>query len=233
MVLVLLFLTAPLASLPLAAMSAVVFYIGIKLIKILEMKRIYRIGRSEFWVALATACTVVVIGIEQGIFLAIILSLIDHIRHGYQPKNYLMLIGKSGELEAKPISTGLQILPGLMIYRFTHSMYYANSKQLSEEVIRLTQQADPVLRWFCMDFSSVDNVDYTSAQTLVTVFNHLKEKGVRLVVAQVLESTEQSGKYVFDNVIGADAFYNSLTDVIKDYKIKVKDSKPKAKGGEF
>ena len=51
------------------------------------MKRIYQQRRSEFWVALITTAMVVIVGVEQGIILAIVLSLIDHTRRGYHPKN--------------------------------------------------------------------------------------------------------------------------------------------------
>ncbi|HUL11881.1 MAG TPA: SulP family inorganic anion transporter, partial [Methylococcaceae bacterium] len=64
--LVLLFLTAPLAFMPEAALSAIVFLIGVGLIDIAGMRRIYKQRRSEFWVALATTLTVVVVGVQQG-----------------------------------------------------------------------------------------------------------------------------------------------------------------------
>ena len=53
--LVLLFLTGPLAYMPDAVLSAVVFLIGIDLIDIEGMKSMYAHRRSEFWVALITA----------------------------------------------------------------------------------------------------------------------------------------------------------------------------------
>ena len=40
----------------------------------------------------------------------------------------------------------VQALPGLVVYRFTHSMYYANAEQLSQEVTELASSADPPLR---------------------------------------------------------------------------------------
>jgi len=62
---------------------------------------------------------VVLVGVEQGIILAIVLSLIDHTRRGYRPKNALLARVESGELRAQPVATKVQALPGLLIYRFT------------------------------------------------------------------------------------------------------------------
>lgn len=106
--------------------------IGLELIDFQGMRRIFRQRRSEFWVALITLLTVVVVGVEEGIILAIVLSLIEHTRHGYRPKNMLLTPASSGTWRAEPLATGSQVLPGLMVYRFTHSIYYANAQQFSE-----------------------------------------------------------------------------------------------------
>jgi hypothetical protein len=39
---------------------------------------------------LVTTLTVVIVGVEQGILLAIVLSLVDHTRYGYRPKNAVL-----------------------------------------------------------------------------------------------------------------------------------------------
>ena len=54
------------------------------------MAAIWAERRAEFWVAVTTAVVVVFIGVEQGIILAIVLSLLAHTRHGYRPKNSLL-----------------------------------------------------------------------------------------------------------------------------------------------
>ncbi|HTP46671.1 MAG TPA: SulP family inorganic anion transporter, partial [Casimicrobiaceae bacterium] len=113
--LVLLFLTAPLAFMPEAALSAIVFLIGVGLIDLAGMRKIFEQRRSEFWVALITALTVVVVGVQQGILLAIALSLIEHTRYGYRPKNAVLVPGESGGREPRPVATAAQAAPGLVI----------------------------------------------------------------------------------------------------------------------
>jgi SulP family sulfate permease len=216
--LVLLFLTAPLAYMPEAVLSAIVFLVGVDLIDIKGMHDIYAQRRSEFWVALITALMVVFVGVEQGILLAIALSLVDHTRRGYHPKNALLKQGKSGVWQVQPVATQVQAEPGLMIYRFTHSMYYANSQQLSEEVTRLANNAQPPLRWFCIDGSAVDDVDYSAAETLRSLRAILQEKGIRLVVAQVMEDVSAQSRYNLHQLFGDDAFFDTLDDVIKAYR---------------
>jgi len=216
--LVLLFLTGPLAYMPEAVLSAVVFLIGVDLVDIEGMKNIYAQRRSEFWVALITALMVVFVGVEQGIILAIVLSLIDHTRRGYRPKNVVMVPAESGVLHALPAATRTQALPGLLIYRFTHSMYYANAEQLSEEITDLANNSQPPLRWLCLDASAVGDVDYSAAETLRSLFGILKDKGIHLVVAQVLDDVREQSRYNLRQLFGEDAFYDTLEDVMKDYQ---------------
>ena len=216
--LVLLFLTGPLAYMPEAVLSAVVFLIGVDLIDLKGMQSIFAQRRSEFWVALITAAMVVFVGVEQGIIVAIVLSLIDHTRRGYRPKNVVLVPAESGVWHAQPVATKAQAIPGLLIYRFTHSMYYANAEQLSEEITGLVNSADPPLRWFCIDASAVDDVDYSAAETLRSIFGILKEKDIRLVVTQVLDDVKEESRYNLRQLFGEDAFYDTLEDVAKDYQ---------------
>jgi sulfate permease, SulP family len=219
MLLVLLFLTAPLAYMPEAVLSAVVFLIGVDLIDLEGMRRIFAERRSEFWVALITASMVVLVGVEQGILLAVVLSLIDHTRRGYRPKNAVLVPNESGAWHAQPVTTKIQALPGLLIYRFTHSMYYANAPRLSEEVLDLVDTAEPPLRWFCIDASAVDDVDYSAAETIRSLYGILKDKGIRLIIAQVMEDIKTaSGGYHLRQLVGEEAFYDTLEDVVKNYQ---------------
>jgi len=164
--LVLLFFTEPFSYLPEAVLSAVVFLIGFDLIDFHGMRNILRQRPSEFWVALTTTFMVVLVGVEQGILLAIVLSLVDHTRLGYRPRNALLVPSATGGWKPQPVSTLAEALPGLAIYRFTHSIYYANVQQLTEEVTGLATHADPPLRWLCLEASAIDDVDYSAAEAL-------------------------------------------------------------------
>jgi sulfate permease, SulP family len=216
--LVLLFLTGPLAYMPDAVLSAVVFLIGIDLIDVKGMHSIFVRRRSEFWVTLFTALMVVFIGVEQGILLAIVLSLIDHTRRGYRPKNAVLVPAESGAWRPQPVLSKAQALKGLVLYRFTHSLYYANAQLLSEEITYLTNNAEPPLSWFCIDASAIDDVDYSAAETLRSMYEILKEKKIRLVFAHVLDNVKEENHNELRQLLGKEAFYDSLHDVVKTYQ---------------
>ena len=213
--LVILFLTGPLAYLPEAVLSSVVFLIGVELVDVGGMRKIYRERPWEFWVALITAVVVVVAGVEESILLAIVLSLVVHTRHGYRPNNMLIAPDQSQGWRLRPISSPQQAVPGLMIYRFMHNMYYANIGVLTEEVATLSRCAQPPLSWFCIDLSAVNDVDFTAAESLRTLHGMLSGQGVRLVFCEVIEEVSaEFDRSRLSELFGSDAFFGSYAAVM-------------------
>ncbi len=105
-----------------------------------------------------------------------------------------------------------------MLYRFTHSLYYANAQLLSEEITYLINNAEPPLRWLCIDASAIDDVDYSAAETLRSVYELLQEKNIRLVFAHVLDNVKKENHGELRQLLGNEAFYDSLHEVVKAYQ---------------
>jgi len=190
--LVLLFFTGPIALLPSAALSGVVFLIGVELVHLGELRRILAVRPSEFWVAAATGTTVVLAGVEPGIAVAMSLSLIDHVRRGYRPVNNVIIRGEDGHARLKGLSPAQEYAPGLMVYRFSHSMYYANSDVLAREVIALASAATPPLRWFVIDMGAVDDVDFSAGAALAALQKTLAAKGIEMKFLRVTDGVTKS-----------------------------------------
>lgn len=217
--LVLLFLTGPLAYMPAAVLSAVVFLIGVELVDVAGMKKVYAERPQEFWVALITAVTVVFVGVEQSILLAIALSLAVHTQHGYRPNNMLLAPDPAQGWRLHPLKIPVQAAPGLMIYRFMHNMYYANTHVLTEEVGVLVSGAAPSLKWLCIDAAAISDVDFTAAEALRGLQSRLQVEGIRLVVSELTEDVKaEFNRYHLTGLIGADAFYPGLDTVLNAYR---------------
>ena len=217
---VLLFLTKPLQYLPNAVLAAVVFVIGIKLVDVAHMREIWRLRRDEFWVAATTSVVVVCIGVEQGIVLAVILSLVLHLRRHYSPHDVVVGWDADGRIALQPALPGAVSEEGLVIYRFGVGLFYANAQRLSDEAIALVDvQAPP--RWFVLDAEAIDDVDYTGGQTLAELAETLRKRGIAFGVADASEhlrreldrfglSAQIGGEHYFDDVAAArDAFRRS------------------------
>jgi SulP family sulfate permease len=208
--LVLLFLTKPLQYLPNAVLSSVVFLIGVKLIAVKGMRAIYSLRPDEFWVALATAIVVVVLGVEQGIILAIVLSLILHVRRHFIPHDAVVRWDQQGHIRLAAPAPGAVTEPGLVIYRFPVGVFYANAERLSEDVMGLVNVPDPP-RWFVLSAEAIDDVDYTGAQTLLELADHLQERGIVLAVAEASDDLRRElDRFGLTDKIGPDHYFDSL-----------------------
>ena len=157
----LIFFTKPFAYLPTAVLSSVVFLIGLRLVDTDGMTALHRHRPVEFDVALITTATVILIGVEQGIAVAIALSIIAHLRHSYRPLNLLIVSKTAYYLKTVPFETKQQAVEGLLIYRFGSDLYFANESRFEEEIISLTKNNHP-LKWFCISATNIGDVDFTS-----------------------------------------------------------------------
>lgn len=153
---------------PIAALATVVFLIGIELIDVAGMRRIYLLRREEFLIAALTAAAVVVLGVEQGVLLAIVASMVDHLRHSYHPPQQ-----RAGEISrrALAITTGdcrCSHHPGAGHLSFRHQPVFRQRSQLAADITTLTHQGNPP-RWLCLDGAAIGDVDYTAAAVLLQI----------------------------------------------------------------
>jgi high affinity sulfate transporter 1 len=216
---VLLLLTKPLEFLPNAVLAAVVFLIGLQLIDINGMRNIAKVRLNEFVVALITAVTVVVIGVEQAVALAIIVSLVNHLRRGYAPKNSVLVLSSRNRLRLVPATSRASTLDGLVVYHFAASLYFANANRFSEEILAIAEQGEPAVRWFCIEASAIPDIDYTGAQTLRETATTLEKRRIRVVLAEVAPDVRaELDRYDLRDVIENDAYYETAADVIEAYR---------------
>jgi len=214
---VLLLLTGPLAYLPDAALAAVVFLIAIELIDIKGMRRILACRRHEFAIALLTSAAVVVLGVEEGIVLAVVASMIDHLRHSYRPLSSVLVKSPAGHWQPAPVLPGARTEDGLVVYRFGTSLYYANAARLIDDVTALAAQGSP-LRWMVLDGAAIGDVDYTAAAVLTRVIEHLRRRHIRFAVSSILGPVrEQLDRYGIGAALGPAAYYDTPGEALEAF----------------
>jgi MFS superfamily sulfate permease-like transporter len=170
---VVLFLTGILTDMPKAVLAAIVFLIGIGLIDIKGLQRIRAARLSEFVIAVGTAIVVFAVGVEQGIILAVVLSILEIIRRAYTPKDFLVGLDREGETIYVKAEPGHQSLPGLLVFRFDARLFFANANRFADQVQSLLSAAPTKVRWLVLDCSSLDDVDYSASLTLAGLIQAL------------------------------------------------------------
>jgi high affinity sulfate transporter 1 len=214
---VLVLLTRPLAYLPDAALAAVVFLIAVELIDVKGLRHILACRKHEFAVALLTTVAVVALGVEYGIVLAIVASIVDHLRHSYSPFNSVLVKSPAGHWHAVPVGPGARTEEGLVVYRFGTSLYYANAAKLMEDVAALVGDGGP-LRWLVIDCAAIGDVDYTASAVLTKVIEHVHRRHVRLVLSSVIGPVRQQlDRYGISKALGSDAYYDTPGEALEAF----------------
>ena len=220
--LVLVFLTGPLAYMPTAVLSTVVFLIGVRLIDVKGMRRVFHLHKAEFIVALITAIVVVTFGVEQGILLAIVLSIIDHLRHSYRPFDALMVPSPSGHWKTVPLAQGHQAAPGLIVYLYGSGLYYANSAHFSQVILKLVDSAEPAIKWFAIEAAAITYIDFSACDTFQQILKTLQKRGVTLVLVNVVENVKKElDHHGLTALIGEEHFFDWLPDVLVAYQKEI------------
>jgi MFS superfamily sulfate permease-like transporter len=216
---VLLFLTGPLSYLPNAVLAAIVFTIGISLIDITGMKTILARRPVEFMVALLTALTVIFVSVGWGVVLAIVLSIIAHLRHSYHPINVLLATTPRGEWELDTLESGKPAAPGIAVYRFGANLYYANENRFTEDILGIVKKVGPSLKWLCLSASMINDIDYSGSEALKQLHGELKKRGVVLVLSDVGDQVmRQLERDKFIDLVGKDHVFNSFRDAVVTYQ---------------
>ena len=135
--LVLLFLTGPFQYLPRCVLGAIVFIVAIHLTDLRGLRAIREESPGEFWLAVTTAAVVVLVGVEQGILLAMVVSLLRIVHHSYRPHTAVLMQAREAPGN-DPAVPGAATQPGLVVYRFGAALFYANAEMFADEDSRVS-----------------------------------------------------------------------------------------------
>lgn len=215
---VLLFLTKPLQYLPRCALGAIVFVIAARLVDLSGLRDIQRESPGEFALALLTAAIVVLIGVEQAIILAMVLSLLRVLNHSYHPQTGVLVQGEQGLWETNPAVAEAVTEPGLVIYRFGAALFYANAGLFAHEVRMLARGSG--VRWLVVDAEAITNVDYSAARMLRDLNQDLKQLNVEFSFARTAPSLRADLiRHRVIEVIGEERIFPRLHNAIAAFRM--------------
>ena len=221
---VLLFLTRPLSYLPNAVLAAIVFLIGVKLIDHRGFAEIRRAAPSEFNLALITAGTVVIFGVEQGILVAVVLSLVMHVRHSYRPHTGVVVRDEFDHWRIDDPIPGKLAEPGMVMFWFGAGLFYANVSYFAEQVRRLVDRSPSPVRWLVIDARAVTELDYSAGRALAELHQDLSKAGV--VLALIVVPVRHQGaieRMGLVNLIGANRIFESRHKCIQAYELEARE----------
>jgi len=211
------FLTGLLANLPNVVLAAIVLVAVKGLINIPELRRIWKLSRMEFWVAMAAFAGVLLLGILKGVLLAALISMLFLIHRVAHP--HVARLGRVpgtdrfSDLERNPDN---ELVPGVLVVRVESSILYFNATQVRDRVRGLIASAGDALRLVVWDLSSSPYVDIAGARMLGEVQHELIEHRAKLRLVDARSAVRDLVRAEIGTSVGEVTRRLSVADAIRE-----------------
>jgi MFS superfamily sulfate permease-like transporter len=203
----LLFLNSLLSSLPQTALAAVVIAAALSLMDVAILRRYWQVRRSALAVSLVASAGVILLGVLQGIVVAVVLAILLFFRRNWWPHGAVL-----GRVEGwHDVSTSAQAdeLPGIVIYRWEAPLFFANAGSFREQIRRLARERRP--RWIVLQCEAITDVDVTAAEMLEQLDIELNAEGMHLAFAELRGRLQKlTLRYGLLETLDRDHFYPTL-----------------------
>lgn len=191
MLLILLFMTDPLAWIPRATLAAVIVIAAIGLFDGAHLRSLYRMSRREFLLSVTTTLGVLGMGVLPGVLLAVALSLAWLLTASSRPNDAVLgrVPGMKGfhDIADYPRAT---TIPGLLLYRFESNLIFYNADYFRQRLRSIIAKAETPVEWVVVDASTINVIDATALIKLDELRTELAAEGVQLYYARVKRSLE-------------------------------------------
>lgn len=153
---VLFFFTAPLRYIPSPALGVVLIYATWSLIDIYSIRKLRRRSREAFFLAIFTLVMVLLVGVIQGIGLAVLLGLFQFLRVVFRPTEDMLGADPDGMIHTLSKSNSVMPIPNTLIYRFNSPLTYFNAAYFKRRVLNLVENdgitnPENQIKWVVID----------------------------------------------------------------------------------
>ncbi len=205
-----------LRDVPLAALAGVLLYVATRIFHLGELEAIARFDRFELGLAIITLLAVALVGVEQGIGVAVGLAILDRTRLTARPQ--LHVLGRiPGTTSWAPMTAPQRPaeIPGVLVVLFAAPLWYANATHFRAALDHARRQSAQAPRLVVLDALGMYDVDFTGAQALSRALEELGQDGIAFAVARAGDHLKQNlGRAGLMERIGADHFYASVDEAV-------------------
>lgn len=180
----LLFFGSLLTDLPQAALAAVVIGAALTLADVRILRRYLRVRPTALLISVATTIGVVLLGVLEGIVVAVALAILLFFRRNWWPHGAVLgrVEGLGGwhDVETYPEA---EEVPGVLVYRWEAPLFFANAGIFRRQIRALVREREP--RWVVLQCEAITDVDVTAAEMLEALDVELNARGVRLAFVEL------------------------------------------------
>ena len=218
-VLMLVLVPGLLKNLPNPTLAAVVIAASVSLADIPGTVRLWHQRKVEFLLSMAAFLGVALVGVLEGIAVAVALSILNVFRRAWWP--YQTTLGRVPGLPGqhdRQLHPEAEQLPGLVIFRFDAPLFFANARTFRDGIRRLAA-TDPRPQWIVIAAEPITDVDTTAADMLATLDEELNAGGTSLVFAELKDPVRAKlERYQLVGPLNPDHFFATLDDALETFR---------------
>ena len=221
----LLFVPGLVRNLPQPALAAIIITAAISLFDTQALRHLWQVRKSEFMLAVVCALGVILIGVLEGIVIAVFLAIFQFFERFWRPHSAVLgrAKGVPGYHDITRHPDAEQI-PGLLIIRWDAPLFFANANIFRQRVRDLLAQVDPKPLWVLIAAEPMTDIDVTAADMLIDLDLELNEDGIHLVFAEVKDPVKDKiVAYGLLDTIDSRHFYPTIKRAVKEFKKRTED----------
>jgi high affinity sulfate transporter 1 len=173
-------------DLPSATLAAVVIAGAMRLFDARTAMWLLRVRRSEFTLLLTAFGGVALLGVLEGVAVAIGLSIATFVWRAWRPYDAVLgrVAGRKGYHDIERHPEAVEI-PGLVLYRFDAPLFFANAERFARRVEEaIARRSDPT-RWVIVAAEPLTDIDTTAAEVLSDLLDEFEARGIALAFAEL------------------------------------------------
>jgi len=211
----LLFLNSLLADLPQSALAAVVIVAALSLMDVRVLVRVWGVRPSAVAISLVASLGVILLGVLQGIVIAVALAILLFFRRNWWPHG--AVLGTADDLEGwHSVEQYPQAreLPGIVVYRWEAPLFFANAGIFRRQIRRLVRERSP--SWVVLQCEAITDVDVTAAGMLEQLDRELNAAGIHMAFAELRDRLQDLVlRYGLFETLDRNHFYPTLEAAIE------------------
>ena len=220
LVMVLFFLTGMMRNLPDCVLAAIILMAVSGFVKVEDFKRLRKISRLEFNVALVAFVGVLLLGILKGVTVSAIASILFLLR--LMAKPHVAVLGRiPGSIRFSDADrhTHNKRFPGLFLFRIEAPLLYFNVNNVSSTVLEAIQRESTPVRLAVCDLSTSPYIDAAGARMLEHLVEELEREGIQFKVAEAHAEVRDILRITgISESLGGVSRHTSLADIVEDFE---------------
>ena len=183
-VLTILFLLPVFETLAFAALGAIVVVAMYGLSDVGYFRRLWRISKLEFVIAVAALIGVLTVGVLAGVLVGVLLSLVVLVEHIGRPPTAVLGRTPRGSFAEVTVDSSAVPVPGMLFWRQDAPLVYLNVRRLVTELEALTATSDD-LEVVVIDCSAMSEIDSSATFAFTRLARDLESRGIGFWVTHI------------------------------------------------